>query len=68
MRLPVVAFELGIEMFFLRKVNAKMGNKLPTCGNIERAADFLWVDDRNPADTNALRPRSEQKSMNCGND
>src|ERR1700757_2162492 len=64
--LPVVAFELGIEMFFLRITGAKIGDKLPACGHSEHAADYLRVKDRNPSDADALRPRREPKSMNRG--
>ena len=68
MLLPVVAFELRIEMFFLGKPYAEIGDELPACRHIEGAADFLRLKDRNPADANALRPRREPKSMNRGND
>jgi hypothetical protein len=66
MLLPAVAFELGIEMFFLRKSDAEVGNELPAFGHSERTADFFWVKDRNPSNTDTLRPCSEPKSMNRG--
>jgi hypothetical protein len=66
MLLPAVAFELGIEMFLLRKADAEIGDELPRRRHIERAADFCRIEDRHPADANALRARREPKRMNGG--
>jgi len=62
--LPLVTFELGVEMLLLGKAGAKISDELPRRGGAEGAANFCRIEDRYPADADALRPRREPKRMN----
>lgn len=63
MRLPMVTFELRVEMFFQRKAHAKIGDELPLRGNIESAANLLRIEDRHPANAKIFRPCTKPKSV-----
>src|SRR5262249_19079633 len=64
--LPMVTFKLWVEMFFLWKADAQIGDELPGSRHNEGAADFVRVEDRYPAGADALRPRGEPKGVNRG--